>query len=249
MARIPLSMQEIPHNIEDLRKFYKKLAKYGDIKMKAIEASEIPYAKEYAYRVASEDISRFSTTREIVRKSKLSAKGSKTLQLPRWERSTKGLHYQTLAAKTRALQKFLNAPTSTEKGITEGYQQRVDKINSNFGTDFTPTQMKAFFRSNFWRKMIASGYSSSETLEIIGTLQANNINTKEKFQELVNKANEQDITIRNKKLGSDIRQEAVEESVINLLKKELDFDKDDKEEEEKLNFEVSEALYQIIGRI
>jgi len=243
MARVPLSKQNMPRNMKDLEAFYRKLAKQADIKMKAIEASDIPHAKDYAYRVAAADIARLTPVKETRRALELSGKGSKILQKPRWERTTKGMNYQTLAAKTRAVQKFLNAPTSTEKGIKEGYQQRVDKINSKFGTDFTPSQLKAFFRSQFWKKMIASGYDSGETLEIIGTLQDHNINTKEKLTALVEKANKEDITIRNEKFDSEIHQEAIEESVLDMLRKETAFDVD------KIGFDVVDELNKIIGRI
>ena len=184
--RVALWDQPLPRTTTELRAYYKRLAKYADERMRKIEKSAIPHAKDYAYRVATKDISRYRT-------------GSKrTGGKYRWDVSTKGMSYQTLVGKINAIKKFMNSETSTERGIKAGYKRRVDKINAKFGTDYTGEQLALFFRSTYWKKMIASGFSSSEIMEFVTVLKRNGIQTKDVFKDLVDKVLNKDEVIEFK---------------------------------------------------
>jgi len=184
--RVPLWEQPLPRTTTELREYYKRLAKYADERMRKIENSDIPHAKDYAYRVATKDIGRFRTGVKRV--------GGKY----RWDVSTKGMSYQTLVGKINAIKKFMNSETSTERGIKAGYKRRVDKINEKFGTNYTGDQLAIFFRSTYWKKMIASGFSSSEIMEFVTVLKRNGIQTKDAFKDMVDRVLNKDEVIEFK---------------------------------------------------
>jgi len=181
--RVPLWEQPLPRTTTELREYYKRLAKYADERMRKIEKSKIPHAKDYAYRVATKDISRFRTGVKRV--------GGKY----RWDVSTKGMSYQTIVGKINAIKKFMNSETSTEQGIKKGYKRRVDKINEKFGTNYTGDQLAIFFRSTYWKKMLASGFSSGEIMEFVTILKRNGIRTAEVFKALVNEVLNNDAVV------------------------------------------------------
>lgn len=69
-----------------------------------------------------------------------------------------------------AMRYFMTSPTSTKGGIIEVYQKRADKLNEDYGTQFTWRDMAAFFDKGLADKLARDGYGSKTALYAIGRI-------------------------------------------------------------------------------
>ena len=139
-------------------KEFRKLAKVADERLRQIKQN---YSKRegfqnienWAYQKAMRDIAHWS------------GEGKHTFNrdVPK---TLKGLK-----AKTRDIQDFLQAPTSTITGTKEMFQDRADKLNEKWGTDFTWEQLGDVFE-NKEENVIYQRYGGSY-LKAVSYLQSN----------------------------------------------------------------------------
>lgn len=174
-----------------LVKEYHRLAKKADTSLRATEAYQhdknFGIMIKWAYADAMRDIKRFGGNKRFDTK----APESKT----------------QLQAKINAIKSYLSAPTRTKTGVRKIFKEKADTINSEYGTDFTWSEVGTFFESEIWTKL-ENIYGSKTALRVVGTL-------KKKGADIIKEIAEQsDI---HKKVKDDL----VEKVVSNRIK-ELD---------------------------
>ena len=124
--------------------YFRRLAKVADQRLvrleKLSEQAEYKQITQYAYAQAMYDISihgkdkRFNTA------------------LPRNEEGE--IDRRILKERIISIRLFLTSPLSTKQGVQE-YRQRVDKLNANYGTDFTWSEFADFIQSGYAKRMLA----------------------------------------------------------------------------------------------
>ena len=119
---------------------YKKLAKRADQRMVRLEQAakrggEMAAATEYSYRKAQRDAEYYSAGKS----KRFNAQTPKS--------------NKALRAKINAINDFLEAPTSTVRGIKNIYKKRAEALNMSYGTDFTWQDLGDFFNSATWGKL------------------------------------------------------------------------------------------------
>lgn len=72
----------------------------------------------------------------------------------------------------RSIKNFLEAPSSTKKGVDKVYRHRASTINRKYKTNFTVNDMHVFFDTTVWKKLNAR-YSSESALKVVDTVQKN----------------------------------------------------------------------------
>lgn len=129
---------------EDLIKEYKKLAKYADEKMRRLEdlSKQEGYqvATQWAYKKAEKDIAALFGDSDKLRWDKRLSKDDSRI---------------SIEAKINAVKGFLNAPTSSKRGIDTVFKARAKTLNDKYGTNFKWKDLAAFFTSGQYEKLSA----------------------------------------------------------------------------------------------
>lgn len=143
-------------------KEYNRLAKKADRMMRELERfsryDEFKSILNYAYRQAKHDIEKWTPPEQKDR-------------APRWQRNAP-LDTNTLKAKIKDIEKFINKPTSTMTGTKKIYMKRTNTINKRYGTNFTWQQLATYFESSLPEKS-SDKYGSKTVLIAIGEIQHN----------------------------------------------------------------------------
>lgn len=137
---------------EQLLAEYKKLAKQADQRLVRIEkyASDpnnqhFKGMEKFAYRVAQKNIETYS------------GPGAKRFNTTAPDTDEK------LQSKINDIKAFLEAPSSTKRGLTSVYKERAATFNENHGTNFTWQEYGTFFESAEWDK-IKNDFKYTQTL-------------------------------------------------------------------------------------
>ena len=145
----------------ELEDEYRKLAKRADARLRQIEASsrkpEFRAIKKYAYNSALEDIRRHYGGGKRF--------GTGKSAMPKTDRK--------LQAKINAIKKFLESPSSTERGVRNIYKARAEFFNEEYGTKFTWKSMANLFENDRFGKLQEIIQGSDEVLNIVGVIQRN----------------------------------------------------------------------------
>ena len=158
---------------DELRRQYIKAAKKADQRMVRLEALShekgYKHVLEWAYAKASIDIERYE--------------GHKVSpgERPRWNRAIP-TDERMLREKLADVQHFLDSATSTKKGITKTYKDRVETTNKKYGTDFDWRTFADFAESNLWDDLIE--YGSGTLFDVIAQMQKDKDKITKKYNEL-----------------------------------------------------------------
>ena len=143
----------------DLEEKYRQLAKRADQRLVRLErlSMEKGFEKtlQYAYRVAMRDIRSWSGSdarRFNTRPPKNTAQ---------------------LKAKIADIEKFLESVTSTKTGIVTSYDNRVNKFNEKYGTNFTGAELSEFFKTTLYQKMDSKVEVSDTVMRAIAVITQN----------------------------------------------------------------------------
>lgn len=155
---------------DELLKEYKKLAKRADQRLVRLEKASREKGYEsilkYGYANAKADAERWGSKGKLPRFNIAPPKNTNMLK-----------------AKIKDIERFLEYQTSTKSGIKQTYQKRVNKLNKEYGMNFTWQEFADFFESSLYEKM-DSLYYADQIFESIGRIQAN----KDKVLEALNKS-------------------------------------------------------------
>lgn len=191
---------DLPKDRAGLEAVYRTLAKSADQRLVRLEkyVKEEGYgsALQWAYRRAERDIRAWG--------------GEKAT---RWNIKAPD-SIAGLKAKIEDIKTFLEAESSTKKGIAAINERRVNTINEKYGTNFSPNELKNFMGSNLWKEMSdESSYGSKNAFRIIGTVQKN----KKKLIDGVKRANEIDLQVPDEMVET-LTQNAIAEHGKELVK-------------------------------
>lgn len=144
---------------DDLLKQYKKKAKLADQYMRRLEklsASDKAYkgVKNYAYARARHDIETWS------------GKGARRFDTKAPEK------LQSLRAKLRDIERFLQSPTSTKRGIDQIYNKRAQTMKERYGVSGNWEDMVKYYNRGLNEKM-DKAYGSRTALRAVGRIQQN----------------------------------------------------------------------------
>lgn len=114
-----------------LEREYRRLASKADARLRALESYQhdknYKPAIKWAYARAQKDIEKWG--------------GNKRFN------TAPPSNINSLKAKIADINTFIDAPTSTKRGITSVYKQRAETLNKNYGTNYTWRDMATFFES------------------------------------------------------------------------------------------------------
>lgn len=148
----------------DLEKEVKPMLKEANAKLLNLEklSKKEGYEniKEYAYRVAINEI------------RKIRGEEYKYFNIP------KNTHQ--LEKTKRALERFLDSPTSTRSGIESVYTKNAESLNEKFGSDLDWQDMADFLRSAKFEELKAQ-YDSDTAILMMKALYKNKDISKENF--------------------------------------------------------------------
>lgn len=148
--------------VKELQAEYQKLAKTANRRMYKLEKlAEHPDYKAvlgYAYK----DVAHELEIRGLGRRFPMSVA----------RMSANKTDIRALKALINTLQDFLDAPSSTKRGIDKTYSRRAQSLNKQYGTDFTPENMRDFFEASVWKK-INDRFGSKTAMRVIGAIQKN----------------------------------------------------------------------------
>lgn len=166
--------------------YYERIAATADNRLRAIEAlrheTHFTNVDKYAYARAMRDIQSWGGNKRF---------------------STKPPEDETaLRAKIKDIKHFLNAPTSTKSGVIEGYVNRAQTLNENYGLNMTWQELADLFDSGLFDKL-KSQYASETAMKIIGTIRGL---TKQQIEAIQN---------NNTTKGDSILEESVIDTIIN----------------------------------
>ena len=165
---------------ETLEHYYRRLAKTADQRLVRLERyGEEDFfhtAKQWAYARAVQDIKKWREPGEKVNMFRFNTKPPKDTE--------------DLLAKINDIKTFLEAPTSTKKGITDVYKKRADTINKNYGTKFTWQSLAKFYTSGE-AELWEAKFGSKTALKTIGIIQ----NKKDKIIRNIKNATRKDIRV------------------------------------------------------
>ena len=167
---------------ETLEHYYRRLAKTADQRLVRLERyGEEDFfhtAKQWAYARAVQDIKKWRQPGEKVDMFRFNTKPPKDTE--------------DLLAKINDIKTFLEAPTSTKKGITDVYKKRADTINKKYGTKFTWQSLAKFYTSGE-AELWEAKFGSKTALKTIGIIQ----NKKDKIMRKIINATQKDIRVND----------------------------------------------------
>lgn len=185
---------QMPKDYNQLVQIYRTLAKTADKRLVNIEAYSHDKGyrniKKWAYARAQSDIQYWNAQAGSKEGKRFNTKPPS--------------NYNSLRGKINDIITFLEAPTSTKKGINQMFKSRADAINQKYGTNFTWEDLGNFFESQEWEEM-SNKYGSGTALEIVGVLQHNE-------DDLVKKLNgKKNVVIRTE--DDDILNDQIEDAI------------------------------------
>lgn len=153
---------ELPTDRSELLKVYRTAAKAADQRLvrleKLTQEENFRVADKWAYARAVRDIEQYSGEGA----TRFNVKPPQTMT--------------GLTAKIEDIKTFLKAPSSTKSGIKKMYVERAEKINKDYGTNFTWEEIGTFFEDERW-KYLGGGkkedngkYESGTALKAIGRM-------------------------------------------------------------------------------
>lgn len=176
-----------------LVKEYRKLAKKADSRLRALEAYQhqknFKTATKYAYARAQRDIKQWGGNKRFNTKPPMTIAG--------------------VQAKINDIKTFLEAPSSTKRGIISIYQKRANTLNEKFGTDFTWKEMGNFFESGTFEK-ISNMLGSKTAMKVIAQLQ----NSEQEVKEAIEKSADVNIKVDDWKIQDKVN-ELLKDNSIN----------------------------------
>lgn len=123
---------------EEIEKEYNRLAKKADTRLRALEGYQwdknFKTSTKWAYAKAMRDIKSWG--------------GKK-----RFHTTAKGLSDTELQMKIKDIETFLDAPTSTKRGIINVYKKRVETLNKNLKTNYSWQEFADFIKSDTYKKL------------------------------------------------------------------------------------------------
>lgn len=197
----------MPDDRQELEKIYRTLAKSADQRLVRLKAYEhdpnFKTATKWAYARAMHDIERWSGAEATRFNTAPPASDEK------------------LISKIQDIKHFLEAPSSTKKGIIDIYKKKADSLNETMGKDnpdWKPLKwqdMAGYFESSLWKKT-DSTYGSDVILQIINTVKSN----KKKIQKDIEENRDIVINVEDEVLQTTINKvlEEYSEDVKELLK-------------------------------
>lgn len=142
---------------ESLQGYYRRIAKVADQRLVRLEklADQAGYgnATQWAYKRAMRDIAQWS------------GEGATRFNTKPPEKA------HQLQAKINDIKTFLGSESSTKSGIKATYQQRINTLNTKYGTQYQADDLQKLFSSSLWKKMEAKGYDSDTIMKAIGYIQ------------------------------------------------------------------------------
>lgn len=145
--------------------YYRRLAKQADQRLVRLEGYQhdrnFANVTQWAYARAQEDISKWSGP---------DAHRFNTAPPMKEAGGQMVVDEQKLRSKLKDIRHFLEAPTSTKKGIIEVYKNRVAKINKDHGTNFTWQDFAQFTESSTFEQLDMK-YASKTVMKAIGVIQ------------------------------------------------------------------------------
>lgn len=178
---------KMPSDREGLEAVYRTLAKTADQRMVRLEklASEggkFANVTKWAYSRASRDIRGWTDY----------------LEKPRWNtkapRTIGGLE-----SKIEDIKTFLSSRTSTKKGVLDYYISRTNKINEEYGTDFTWEDIGKYFDSEL-NENLDKKYGSKTKMRAIAQIRKN----KDKIIDKIENAKKTRIIVPDKMVQSTV---------------------------------------------
>ncbi len=143
---------------ESKLQYYRRLAKAADERMVRLEklATQQGFSSvtRYAYKKAVYDINVYRQNDEGI---------------PRWNTKPPAEN-QLLNEKIQGMIRFLQAPTSTKKGIVDTYKKRAETINKNYGTNLSWQEVADYFQKGIADKLTQE-FGSKTALVAIGRIQ------------------------------------------------------------------------------
>lgn len=109
----------------------------------------------------------------------------------------------TLIKNISEIEKFLAMPTTTKTGVIDIYERRANKLNKDYGTNFSWEDLATFFEGTGFEKN-ERAFGSDVYLYAIGEIQKNEKEIIEAIQQ-------------KSKINLNIEDEAVKETVENLI--------------------------------
>lgn len=146
--------------------YYRRLAKQADQRLVRLEGYQhdrnFANVTQWAYARAQEDISKWSgpDARRFNTTPPMKKSGGEPV-----------IDEVRLRSKIKDIKAFLESPTSTKKGITQVYKNRVDTINQKYGTSFTWQEFAKFTESETFNKLDLE-YGSKTVMKAIGIVQS-----------------------------------------------------------------------------
>lgn len=141
---------------EELVKDYRRMAKVADQRLVRLEKysqeENFKTATQWSYARAMKDIQKWS--------------GDESQRFNTKPPANKN----SLIAKMKDIETFLESKTSTKKDIVNVYKTRADSINKKYGTKFTWQSMASFYSSKEAEKLNNS-YGSKTVLKAIAEIQ------------------------------------------------------------------------------
>lgn len=188
------------NRLADLQKDWKRLAKRADQRLvrleKASSRSEYSGILTYSYRRAMQDIKAFG--------------GQKAKRF----NIKKPASIREAKMRIKALERFLESPTSTVAGVKKIYKKKAESLNKHYDMDITSYDLDKLIRSGIFDRL-KTNYGSPIFMEIIATVQRD----KEKIKKAMEEADKKDIEIFDTKSGKDLGYDKVlEETIVNELK-------------------------------
>ena len=176
---------------ETLEHYYRRLAKTADQRLVRLERYQndpnYKTATQWAYARAVKDIKKWQQPGQKIDMYRFNTKAP--------------TDPEKLMAKINDIKTFLEAPTSTKKGITDVYKKRADTINKNYGTNFTWQQLAKYYTSG-QSELWDAKFGSKTALRTIAQLQKN----KKKIAGDIEKADAKDLRVDNKILQKTVDQ-------------------------------------------
>lgn len=189
---------QMPDDIEEITKVYRRLAKSADQRLirleRAAEQDNYGHATEWAYARAMRDIKAWS--------------GDEAKRFNTAPPKTKA----QLLAKIEDIKTFLASPTSTKKGIKETLGKRAESLNEKYGTSFSWDDVGIFFESKLHDRIEFKAGSDSK-LKAIGKIQENAESIKKELEK--KKKNHKKVALDPKNMPVD------KDKIVNMEIKKL----------------------------